>query len=604
MMYRSQIRGNSLKGLLVALFLSQFSHYLATQENQNETLIANTAPNPNQSPGDYSYSPVGSRVKDLVGFFEVLDKSHEDRDLSKKQNLVLSLSESASKLHILADGLPLDLKCSKYYRLISKPNIRTIATISLLMKEVRQFSETRQEDANLQSRIASDRHFDALGRIQTILQTLEAERTLGKSELESVVQKDLLDCISYYIYRHQRAVDQVVQVVRDTSNSLTASMIESSASEIQIKALRESLDKIIEVELREKTTNQTYHNEWLNSLVQLQSQVVQRDYEIPDYIIQFLKESNRIDRLNEIYDAQNRCSLLMNKLLANEDLPTAESSSDFMELNSLFEEFRDVLAEDIEQFVNESKRRKLLAVGTATDESPELIEEIARSEAESFDVPPSEASLTQSSSSLEQQPLDDANSTDLTDSNAVNEQVEQPDRHEQPERGLVELDVLGKQNPVVSDGERLDLIDTDWLSSSTEQETDSTEADAIYSDGFNLGLAADDILDSSASPVESLMMICSQLIKDEVTHIAAEAHRWILTQTLHELNTECFSSSYQLWLENNFLIENNSNGALNQQLRLDLEGVCREVLAQKPTSLSRDDCKKFADSLKLLGASK
>lgn len=272
---------------IIVTFVSFAPHSLSSLALPQKVAIA--------SPEDYAQSFVSSRVKSLVDFFETLDKNSYGPSASQNISVILSLDESALKLYTLSHGQPLNLKCDRYVKLLSQPNIRTVATVSGLMKESQAFSEIEQKDANLMANLMSERKFDALARIQTILQSLEMEQSLGKSNFEPNVEKDLLDCVNYYVYRHQRATNTIVRHVRETMEKLPESLIASGKHEVIFRQLSQAIHNVEAIESEQKNFR---HQDWLLELSRIHELTLESGYEIPENVRKFLTDSRRIERLN------------------------------------------------------------------------------------------------------------------------------------------------------------------------------------------------------------------------------------------------------------------------------------------------------------------
>lgn len=324
---------------------------------------------PQVGPKDYTFVAKKTRVSDLVNFFESMRNHNEEDPLAyRKVNTMISLSEAATKLHTLSDSYPLEVKCDKYVKLISKPDIRTFATVNELMKESKLFSETLQVDANLVSRIQDERTFDALGRMQTILQSLESEKTLGVSNYELIVQKQLLDCVNYYVYRHQRATFGVVNHVRDSMDKLPRSLTEYGGSEVLLRKFRDSMGRIKELE-RQQDETQFDHPSWINELSKVHELVIENNFEIPFIVHEFISDATRLDRLNLIDQALERSKQLMERLveLENErqiDIslnPEYEAALD--ELYDLYSSYKDIMTKDIKDFVENPQRWEIIQDG-------------------------------------------------------------------------------------------------------------------------------------------------------------------------------------------------------------------------------------------------
>lgn len=258
-----------------------------------------------KAPKDYVLPSTVSRVKQLITHFEMTEKSARDVKFAQTTSVVLSLSQSASKLYALSHGSPLDVKCNRYIRLISLPNVRNVATISALMRESIPLNELVQTDANLIARLTSERDFDSLARIQTIVQTLESEKVLGKSNFEPIVEKELLDCINYYVYRHQSAVENVINYVRNSKQDLSKHLVEPTESEVFVEKFREPIERILSIERNLDGSSQFDYDEWIKSLDRLQTLASQSDFVIPQLARDFLAETQRVDRLDLWLDSSD-----------------------------------------------------------------------------------------------------------------------------------------------------------------------------------------------------------------------------------------------------------------------------------------------------------
>lgn len=313
--------------------------------------------------GDYAYSTDDNRVKDLVGLFETV-KNYEESSYSEKDNVIISLSEAINKLRTLSSGYPLEFKCNKYVKLISRPDIRTYATVNLLMDENRLFNEIDQPDVNLVSRLSNERSFDPLGRIQTLIQSLDSERTDSHSNYSPSMQKELLDCINYYVYRHQRASLGVVKFAREAIESLKSSLPVPSESEITLKRLNESMETVKRLEEEEGGLEREQNaKRWLQELHRIHKLIMKNDFDIPRLVGKFLGDQRRINRVAEYGKISDRAEQLRKSCVELELAKQSDTtySKDLMELNHLVELNRFILNPTIIKFIEDPDRQKVIS---------------------------------------------------------------------------------------------------------------------------------------------------------------------------------------------------------------------------------------------------
>lgn len=315
------------------------------------------------APKDYPYEPNSSRVRDLIEVFETLSSRSHYR--SDKQEPIVTLSEAASRLFFLSDGLPLKTRCNKYVTLISKPNVLTYSAVDLLMEEDGQLSETEQSSANPVSRLTNERKFDALGRLQTIIQSIESEGLSGHLDYEPNVKKDLLKCVNYYIYRHHRATLGLGFIVQDLSDKVSLEKDESEEVELTLFRLRQSIMKLerIEASVKDEESN----SDWLKELSNLNDLARQNKYELPKLVRDFITEPKRLNRLHSYDQLQIRAKSLASRLVELEagrshlDLVRdAEYIDTLAELNQIIELNKDVIPEDLHSLLIEPKRWRLI----------------------------------------------------------------------------------------------------------------------------------------------------------------------------------------------------------------------------------------------------
>lgn len=317
------------------------------------------------APKDYPYQPDSSRVRDLIEVFEALNSRNYHR--REKQEAIVSLSEAASRLFVFSNGLPLKTRCNKYVTLISKPNVLTYTAVDLLMEDDNQISEVEQSDAQPLSRLMNERKFDALGRLQTILQSIESEGSPGHLDYESNVKRDLLQCVSYYIYRHQRATLGLSGLVQDLSDKLSLEKEgQSGGVELILKRLRQSMLKLEEIETR-ISENEEFKSDWLKELTNLNDLARQNKYELPKLVRDFLTEPKRLSRLHSYDQLQIKAKSLASQLV---ELESGRSEFDLVgdveylgtlaKLNEIVESNKDLMPEDLHKLLIEPKRWKLI----------------------------------------------------------------------------------------------------------------------------------------------------------------------------------------------------------------------------------------------------
>lgn len=311
-------------------------------------------------PKDYSFPSVNTRVRDLINFFDSLSNHYVPRDT------VISLSEAATKLHLLTDSYPLEIKCDKFVKLISMPNIRTFSTVNELVNDNKQFSEQVQTDANLITRLTNERSFDALGRMQTILQSLESEKTFGVSVYEPFIQKELLDCVNYYVFRHQRAISGVVKHVRDSMERLPQTINELGGIEIVLRKFRDVKQRIEQIE-RDGERGEFNNTAWLQEISRLHDLVIENDYEVPYVIQQFMANPDRLKRLDSLSTGLKRADELRDQLINMEidaNYTMLNTSTNYLEalreLYKLYASYKDILLDETRDFIQEPKRWKLV----------------------------------------------------------------------------------------------------------------------------------------------------------------------------------------------------------------------------------------------------
>lgn len=314
---------------------------------------------PTSKPKDFAFSPRGSRVSRLINLFETL--SDEANIYGTRSRDVISLIEAASKLHLLADGQRLEAKCNKYVRLIEQPNIRDFDSVRLLMREDGKFSDVEQPDANLLSRLINERSFDALSKLQTILQSLESEKTNGKSSYDANVRRDLLDCMSYFIYRHQRATVGLVGFIRHMNDELESDSSVNDKPDA-IHKFHQSIDRIKSIESQKPESRA----DWIRELSKLQDLVIENRFELPLVVENFFNNQTRLEKLHSCDTILNRADDLKKQILNYEshhaaDKQTNHQYSDWlMELNSLMRMNRDLFSDVSVRFIQEPSRWQLI----------------------------------------------------------------------------------------------------------------------------------------------------------------------------------------------------------------------------------------------------
>lgn len=311
--------------------------------------------------GDYVYSRDSSRVKDLVGLFETMS-NFEKSTYSDKNNVIITLSESMDKLRTLSAGYPLETRCNKYVKLISRPNIRTFAAVNLLMNENKLFNEIDQSDVNTVSRVENERSFDALARIQTLVQTLESEKTNLQSNYKPDMQKELLDCINYYIYRHQRATLGLTQYVRESLESVAPQIAEPSVKQFVLSKFEESITAVhhIEQEGLDKNKNILI---WLSELTKLQNLITKNGFEIPKLVRDLLNDNGRLKRLRNLEQVSDRARTVWTSCVKYEmlrNIPEKEYQAGLVELSNLVNSYSLFDGSSLAKFIKDPKRQKLV----------------------------------------------------------------------------------------------------------------------------------------------------------------------------------------------------------------------------------------------------
>lgn len=258
---------------------------------------------------DYSYaSGGGNRVSELVNFFDSMrDFDVYDPDIRGKQDVILTLSEAASKLHRLMDGLRLESRCNRFYKLIKRPNIRSVGSVNLLAHEVDLHYEVFQSDANLIQRISSERSYDALGRMQAIIQTLESERDPRGSSFEPIIQKELLDCVNYFVYRHQKALTGIPAYTRESLSHMSGASLSTSPSEVTLQEFRRIIGVIEMIELDEAERGSCRTFDWVNAMSDLYLYITNGRLEVPKVVQDFVTKTKRLERLT-------MCSELLDRI--------------------------------------------------------------------------------------------------------------------------------------------------------------------------------------------------------------------------------------------------------------------------------------------------
>lgn len=317
------------------------------------------------TPKDYTFSSDTSRVKNLVNFFEEFkhdDNYNSNPKTRRKQNLLISLPEAAGKLHLLSDGLPLDIKCNKYVRLIEQPDIRTFYKVNQLVDEKRLPVEVAQNDANLVEKLSNERKFDPLGKIQAILQSLDSEKENLRSSYSQSIQKDLYDCISYYIYRYQRATTDLVEHVRERQTNL-CQFEQENELDINLRKLNEAVKNIESIESSQEVDVVA----WLRELSNLHDLIGENNFEIPIKIQKFIIQPDRLQRLESFNKILNLAGELKQKASSLEESERALNQKDqeeyqrtLLELNKLQDSYKDFLPVDIYNYIHQSDRWKLI----------------------------------------------------------------------------------------------------------------------------------------------------------------------------------------------------------------------------------------------------
>lgn len=345
------------------------------------------------APKDYVFSPNGSRVRDLASFFNTMAKNNEhiESEEREQQDVIVSLSEAATKMHHLSWRKPIDDRCSKYVRLINRPNIRTYAAVSQLMKENKLFDEIEQNEANLVSRLMNERSFDALEKLQTLLQTLESEKINSKSSFDPDVQKDLLDCMSYYIYRHQRATSGIVEYVRDAQEKIQPFLKRPRDDEVARRKFNQVMDEIKSIETTElENLRQTSHA-WLKSLSKLHDLMVENSHDIPRPVQEFVIGPKRLGRLTSFNHVMTRATELKRDLVEQESqglISDERYMKNLLELYNLCEsDLGYLLSKEIVDFMHEPRRWRL------GEDARRLADELSKQTAQ---TPFSESSVLQS----------------------------------------------------------------------------------------------------------------------------------------------------------------------------------------------------------------
>lgn len=312
---------------------------------------------------DYPYQPDVLRVRDLIEVFESLGSRSYHR--KEKHEKIISLSEAASKLFVMSNGLPLKTKCNKYVKLISKPNVLTYSVVDSLMEEDGHLSETEQSDAQIMPRLTNERKFDALGKLQTIIQSLESERLDKHSDYKPNVKKDLLECMNYYIYRHQRATFGLTGLVRDSLDELTSKVQQSDEIEFTLRKYHQLVSELEHIEAKEE--DEAPNSEWLNKLSKLNDLARQNNYELPKLVRDFMIEPKRLNRLHFFDQLQIEAKSLANRLI---EIESGRSDSQLIEsmeyiralakLNEIVESYKDSMPRELVDFLLEPARWRLI----------------------------------------------------------------------------------------------------------------------------------------------------------------------------------------------------------------------------------------------------
>jgi len=562
------------------LFQSVAAEVIKDQtEEELPNLAEGSQPNRLHAPRDYAYSLLGSRVKDLVNFFETLDSSRASTLSSQKLNVTLTLAESASKLCLLTDGMPLDVKCNKYISLIRKPNIRSVQTISELMAEQRLFSDMIQTDANLLARLSNERQFDALGRLQTIVTTLESEASLGKSTLEPVVQKDLLDCMNYYIYRHQRATTDVVTYARQSMVALSPKIVEPSSTEILARKFRDRMEEIRKIESNAEGKYLDYRH-WLKAMDGLRDLVEQQEYQIPEVVVEFLQNPQRSAIFNSMMEKSQEPLSLMRNISAMEKDGSSQSDRETYQslltaLKEKLDNFGEILHPKVQEFIEEDERARVLSGLQSPSDLPKSggKEEDDHSEAEQLERIQSEVEL----------PVDEVFETESPGDSFPKEEYP---KYKEPEAQSPED---GRQE---SNFEEDELFHEDSLMKFEAQPT-SSGGDVISFGGDQHGwidqACADFIytLESTSLGVP-LSSEEGEILNDSIIDI------------LDIFNTECLYHNQQLWNKNNLLLEMNKNTdhlAYSYPIIDTINGLCDGAIndGASEAAHSKIDCVRVQD---------
>lgn len=311
--------------------------------------------------GDYAFSKDGFRVKGLIGLFETMS-NFDTSSNTEKNDVIITLSEAINKLHILSVGYSLEIRCNKYVKLISQPNIRTFSSVNLLMEESRLFNEIEQSGSNLVSQLESERSFDALGRIQTIVQTLESERTASTSNYEPEIQKELLDCMNYYIYRHQKATSEIIQYVRKSLDTLKPSIVEPARNQFITSKIEERVRLIRDLE-RDGLDKGQNLGVWLKELSDIQNLVVKNNFEIPKLVRDLLLDNERLERLRKLERVGSQAQQLWKSCVSQEILRKTGNKdyrSNLSKLMILVESNISFLGPSLDQFVRDPRRQKIV----------------------------------------------------------------------------------------------------------------------------------------------------------------------------------------------------------------------------------------------------
>lgn len=245
-----------------------------------------------EAPADYPYDSDAGRVNNLVKFFETLDVSSKTNE---QKSSIITLTEAAEKLHIFIGDTGLASMCSRYYKLIVQPNVRTLPAVRELADE--HLDEIQQPDANILMKLISERQFDALGRILTIMSSLESEKEAdGTSSYSAAVQNDLFDCLEYLIYRHdQVTAGGLVGYISDRRSAIGTTTPQKREPPASNK-YQPLMDRIVAIEEREFSHPNDYRD-WIEALTELQEMALQDGLMIPVSVEQFLKNQQRLNTL-------------------------------------------------------------------------------------------------------------------------------------------------------------------------------------------------------------------------------------------------------------------------------------------------------------------